>query len=172
MLEENFSSSSGASCSFTLFNLQGARPSQAGIALYHIFFSLSSTFFSFFGTFQSRNLSQHSHSAVRRYRSELLYDTMFALLCQALFSSFRQPSGANKTMCSFAQPLSRRELDYTTTLFYSCQHFFRFSSLYFYSVHLSAVGGRFCFLAVAEKLFHYYNVRSIRRGHTSDYFAG
>ena len=48
-------SSSGASCFFTLFNLQGARPTSAAgtCSLYHIVSLLSSTFFqTFFGAFQ------------------------------------------------------------------------------------------------------------------------
>ena len=84
-------SSSGASCSFTLFNLQGARPaSAAGTCLvYHIFLLLSSTFFKLFRSFSAPKVQfQNSHPAARRPRSELLYDIMSDSFCQEAFFVF------------------------------------------------------------------------------------
>ena len=88
LVQENFLSSSGASCSFTLFNLQGARPASAAgtCLLYHTFSLLSSPFLNFFRSFSAPKVqTRNSHPAVRRPRSELLYDTISRSACQALF---------------------------------------------------------------------------------------
>ena len=136
--QENFLSSSGASCFFTLFNLQGARPaSAAGTCLvYHIFLLLSSTFFKLFRSFSAPKVQfQNSHPAARRPRSELLYDTMSRFACQALFSFCRQPSGAPKTLCSFARPLPRESLTILPP-FSACVNMFFQISLFYFSVPL------------------------------------
>ncbi|WP_294537136.1 hypothetical protein, partial [uncultured Pseudoflavonifractor sp.] len=94
---ENFLSSSGASCFFTLFNLQGARPTSAAgtYSVYHTVLLLSSTFFKLFSERSAPKVQiQNSHSAVRRSRSELLYDIMSSSFCQEVFLfSFFEPSG-------------------------------------------------------------------------------
>ena len=127
-------SSSGASCFFTLFNLQGARPaSAAGTCLvYHIFLLLSSTFFKLFRSFLAPKVQiQNSHPAARRPRSELLYDIMSRFACQALFSFCRQPSGAPKTLCSFARPFPRESLTILPPFSACVNMFFQISSFYF-----------------------------------------
>ena len=128
-------SSSGASCFFTLFNLQGARPTSAAgtHSVYHTILLLSSAFFKLFSERSAPKVQIHnSHPAARRSRSELLYDIMFRFACQALFSFCRQPSGASKTMCSFAQPLSRKSLTMLPPFPSPVNTFFHFSSFLFF----------------------------------------
>ena len=134
LVQENFLSSSGASCFFTLFNLQGARPTSAAgtYLVYHTVLLLSSTFFKLFSERSAPKVQiQNSHSAARRSRSELLYDTTSCFACQALFSFCRQPSGASKTMCSFAWQLSRESLTMLPPFSSPVNTFFHFSSFYF-----------------------------------------
>ena len=128
-------SSSGASCFFTLFNLQGARPTSAAgtHSVYHTVLLLSSTFSNFFRSFSAPKVQiQNSHPAARRSRSELFYGTTSCFACQALFSFCRQPSGAPKMMCSFAQPISRESLTMLPPFSSPVNTFFHFSSFLFF----------------------------------------
>ena len=128
-------SSSGASCFFTLFNLQGARPTSAAgtHSVYHTVLLLSSTFSNFFWNFSAPKVQiQNSHPATHRSRSELLYDTTSCFACQALFSFCRQPSGAPKTMYLSAQPLSRESLTMLPPFSSPVNTFFHFSSFLFF----------------------------------------
>ena len=128
-------SSSGASCFFTLFNLQGARPtSVAGTySVYHTILLLSSTFFKLFSERSAPKVQiQNSHPAAHRSRSELVYDITSRFACQAFFPFCRQPSGAFKTMCSFARPLSRESLTMLPPFPSPVNTFFHFSSFLFF----------------------------------------
>ena len=149
-------SSSGASCFFTLFNLQGARPtSVAGTySVYHTVLLLSSTFFKLFSERSAPKVQiQNSHPAARRSRSELLYDIMSRFACQALFSFCRQPSGAFKTMCSFARPLSRESLTMLPLHSRVVNTFLHLFLLYFHRVHLSPYCGLSSFFGGCRETF-------------------
>ena len=110
-----------------------ALPQRHELIQYIILFCCCQVLFSnFFRSFPTPKVQiQNSHSAVRRSRSELLYDTTSCFACQALFSFCRQPSGASKTMCSFAWQLSRENLTMLPPFSSPVNTFFHFSSFYF-----------------------------------------
>ena len=110
-----------------------ALPQRQELIQYIILFCCCQVLFSnFFRSFSAPKVQiQNSHSAARRSRSELLYDITSRFACQALFSFCRQPSGAFKTMCSFAQPLSRESLTMLPPFPSPVNTFFHFPHFYF-----------------------------------------
>ena len=157
-------SSSGASCFFTLFNLQGARPtSAAGTVLYHIVSSLSSAFSNFFGafqlqTFESRTLIQLSAALAANF---------YMIPCSLRFVKYffhlvvsRQARPGRCTLL-LSRSLARACLYYhsvppVSTLFFWFFHFIFAACICLYTTDFPS------FLAVAERLFSYYNIRSMQ----------
>ena len=134
-------SSSGASCFFTLFNLQGARPTSAAgtHSVYHTVLLLSSTFFKLFSERSAPKVQiQNSHPAAHRSRSELLYDIMSSSFCQEVFFIFffRAVRLISRKLLASSRGVPRERLDNIpdkTRLVNSFSafsfHFFQFSPL-------------------------------------------
>ena len=133
-------SSSGASCFFTLFNLQGARPtSAAGTHLvYHTVLLLSSTFFKLFSELfssKSSNPELSSSCSPLSQRTFILYYILLRLSSTFFILSSAVRRVQNDVLVSSAA-LSR-ELDYVTTVFLSCQHIFSFFLIFIFPAAFS-----------------------------------
>ena len=127
---KDFICPSGASCFFTLFNLQGTRRIAASSFMLPQRFRFVKHFFRFFQI--SFALSSTAHLP-----QQLLKFTTSFPVCQALFSTFRssfsRPRGSSSSSPSalFNRPL-RGELDHISTQDPVCQHLFHISTIFFF----------------------------------------